>query len=136
MKKYLWLRVAHELVADDGTEDGGTITVESRELIDIMLDQEFNEVSALPKGFGEAVDTVCMTRLGYAPSDLNYINDDEDLDDPLSVVAVTEAYILDIDASGMPVDVKVVKSIHDNVHEIAEVQSDTPYGSAWVEFTE
>lgn len=134
MKKYLWLRVSHELAADDGTGDGGTIAVESREFIDILLDQEFKEVSDLPEDFRQAVDAICMTRFGYAPRDLNYVNDDEDLKDPTVVVASTEAYILDIDVSGLPVDVRVVQPIHDDVHEVAAVNSASLFDNAWVEF--
>lgn len=134
MKKYLWLRVSHELAADDGTGDGGTIAVESREFIDILLDQEFKEVSDLPEDFRQAVDAICMVRLGYVPRDLNYVNDDEDLKDPTVVVASTEAYILDIDVSGLPVDVRVVQPIHDDVHEVAAVNSASLFDNAWVEF--
>lgn len=134
MKKYLWLRVSHELAADDGTGDGGTIAVESRGFIDLILDQEFKEVSDLPEDFRQAVDAICMVRLGYVPRDLNYVNDDEDLKDPTVVVASTEAYILDIDVSGLPVDVRVVQPIHDDVHEVAAVNSASLFDNAWVEF--
>jgi len=134
MKKYLWLRVSHELAADDGTGDGGTIAVESRGFIDLILDQEFKEVSNLPEDFGQAVDAICMVRLGYVPRDLNYVNDDEDLKDPTVVVASTEAYILDIDVSGLPVDVRVVQPIHDDVHEVAAVNTASLFDNAWVEF--
>mgnify|MGYP000904976628 CR=1 FL=1 len=134
MKKYLWLRVSHELAADDGAGDGGTIAVESRGFIDLILDQEFKEVSDLPEDFRQAVDAICMVRLGYAPRDLNYVNDDEDLKDPTVVVASTEAYILDIDVSGLPVDVRVVQPTHDDVHEVAAVNSASLFDNAWVEF--
>ena len=134
MKKYLWLRVSHELAADDGTGDGGTIAVESRGFIDLILDQEFKEVSDLPEDFRQAVDAICMVRLGYVPRDLNYVNDDEDLGDPVSVVITTEAYILDIDTSGMPVDVKVVGALHDNTHEVAAANTASLFDQAWVEF--
>jgi len=130
MKKYLWLKISHELVVEN--EDDGTIAIEGKPFMNILIDQDFNRVFPKQPNFWTDVERVCRDTLGYCPRAEEYGNIDG-LSKPTIVSVWTEMLVIETNDDDTPIAVTPTET-DDIYEEIAVICVNSITADAYLQF--